>query len=167
MTCGQVPLTSGTGAIVVASRQARLVWASLPLSDAFTELGGVPSYPPAPQPRRLPGRSCCHGRSGAKAHLKLEETQQMTRTTTIRNARAELDAIAVGLGEDELQVLVFVAGRLAAGRERYGALHLSEDPRDWYRERSEELADSLVYTACAEIARVCKLTKAQGSTANQ
>nr|HMR04434.1 hypothetical protein [Polyangiaceae bacterium] len=69
---------------------------------------------------------------------------------------AELDAIAVSLGADELRVLVFVAGRLAHGRECYGELDVATDGRDFRQERAEELADALVYSACAELRRVCR-----------
>ena len=71
--------------------------------------------------------------------------------SAVRDARAELDAIATGLGPDELRVLVFVAGRLAHGREEYGELHLARDRRDFRQERAEELADALIYSACDEM----------------
>lgn len=79
-----------------------------------------------------------------------------------RNARAELDAIAEGLGPDEVRVLVFVAGRLAHGREQYGELNLTTDARDFRHERAEELADALVYTACEELRRLAPVMGAEG-----
>ena len=48
---------------------------------------------------------------------------------------------------DELKVLLVVAERLTAGRERYGTLHLATDGRDFAREALEEAADLGLYTA--------------------
>lgn len=51
---------------------------------------------------------------------------------------------------DELRVMDFVLGRLEVGRDRYGLLDLG-DPRrrslNYKRERAEEVADAIVYTA--------------------
>jgi len=58
------------------------------------------------------------------------------------------------LGDDELGVLVWLADRLLVGQGQYGRLDLAADGRDFERERAEELADALVYTACAELRRV-------------
>jgi hypothetical protein len=80
-------------------------------------------------------------------------TERAERAT---NVRAELIAIAAGLNADELRVLVFVAVRLALGRECYGPLDVASDVRDFKRERAEEIADALVYSACAELKRVCR-----------
>ena len=52
-----------------------------------------------------------------------------------------------GLGPDELRVLEHLADRLREGRRRYGELHLATDPRDWRRERAEEVEDLLIYSA--------------------
>ena len=59
-----------------------------------------------------------------------------------------LVAAAAQLGSDELAVLTLVAERLVQGRQRYGALHVAADPRDFRREALEEAADGLVYVAC-------------------
>jgi hypothetical protein len=48
---------------------------------------------------------------------------------------------------DELDVLGFVAERLDHGREQYGPLEVSTDPREWARELAEEKGDELVYGA--------------------
>lgn len=58
-----------------------------------------------------------------------------------------------GWSESELDVLGFVAGRLALGRARYGPLDLTRDTRSWRLETSEELGDVLVYSACEALAR--------------
>jgi hypothetical protein len=60
-----------------------------------------------------------------------------------------LTTTAAALGPDELQVLVLVAERLAVGRQRYGALRVATDPRDFATEALEEAADGLVYAAVA------------------
>lgn len=52
---------------------------------------------------------------------------------------------------DELRVLNGILRRLELGRARYGFLDLRKDRRDFRRERNEEIADWVVYDACAEI----------------
>lgn len=72
---------------------------------------------------------------------------------TRADVERQLTAMAAGLGDDELQVLVFVACRLAAGQEQYGRLDIKRDPRDWKRELGEEAADALVYSAILALAK--------------
>lgn len=68
--------------------------------------------------------------------------------------REELISLARSLGAEECAVLVFLARRLLVGQRQYGRLDLATDGRDFVRERAEELADALVYTACDELRRV-------------
>jgi hypothetical protein len=68
----------------------------------------------------------------------------------------ELLAVVSELGPDEERVLLVLARRLLEGQRTYGLLSLATDGRDWLRERSEELADALVYTAIAEVAAATK-----------
>jgi len=56
--------------------------------------------------------------------------------------------LAAELGADELGVLLLVAERLRIGRQRYGALDVASDHRDFELESLEEIADALVYAAC-------------------
>ncbi len=63
----------------------------------------------------------------------------------------DLDVTCAELGDDELRVVAYLAARLLAGMRTYGHLCLANDPRDWRRERGEEIADLLVYTAFAEL----------------
>lgn len=63
--------------------------------------------------------------------------------------RARIDDAVDRLGEDEIYVLAVIAERLAAGRRSYGELRLATDGRDWRQEMTEEVADALVYAACA------------------
>lgn len=56
------------------------------------------------------------------------------------------------LGAQELVVLTALARRLLMGQLRYGQVNLGKDNRDWLRERAEEFADALIYTAFAEVA---------------
>ncbi len=60
------------------------------------------------------------------------------------------------LGGDERRVLLVLAKRLLDGQQRYGRLDLANDSRDWRKERAEELADSLIYGAFAEVAAASK-----------
>ena len=52
---------------------------------------------------------------------------------------------------DELRVIDALLVRLEKGAAHYGPLDLSR-PRDWQRERSEELLDALVYDAIGQLA---------------
>lgn len=63
----------------------------------------------------------------------------------------KLHAVIAELGDDEAKVLAYLADRLTEGQRRYGALDLANDPRDWRKERSEEIADLLVYGAFEEL----------------
>lgn len=65
--------------------------------------------------------------------------------------RAALADKAAGLGDDELRVLCWIADRLCVGQRQYGRLDIVHDPRDWRRERSEEIADALVYSAIDDL----------------
>lgn len=62
------------------------------------------------------------------------------------------------LGLQEKRVLHLLAQRLLKGQQQYGQLDLRTDKRDWKREKSEELADAMIYDAIEEVAsslRVC------------
>ena len=74
--------------------------------------------------------------------------------------RRELAAIAAGLGADERAVVSFLDGcdiptpvlilnaaRLKTGADKYGALSLDADPRDFMAEAGEEAVDALAYLA--------------------
>ncbi len=70
------------------------------------------------------------------------------------HSRALQRSIAARLGlasHDELRVVDAILTRLELGRERYGALNLRADSRDWRREGDEELVDLAVYRACERI----------------
>jgi hypothetical protein len=69
---------------------------------------------------------------------------------------ADLLSVAAGLGPDERRTLLVLARRLAEGERRYGRICLATDARTFRTERSEELADLLVYTAFMELAAVAK-----------
>ena len=66
-------------------------------------------------------------------------------------ARGRLLALFDDLGPDEQALLVLIAERLSLGRDVYGPLDVTGDRRDWVHEGLEELADGLVYMACAVI----------------
>ena len=73
--------------------------------------------------------------------------------------RSVTDALATIvdlLGPDERRVLAWIARRLLAGQASYGRLDLANDRRDFERERAEELADALVYSAMAEVQRAIR-----------
>ena len=85
-----------------------------------------------------------------------------TRATYTRALRAELDELGPlldvvrELADEEQAVLLVLAKRLLAGQRSYGRLDLAKDPRDWRKERADELADALVYGAIAEVAATIK-----------
>ena len=65
-------------------------------------------------------------------------------------ARAQLNALGLSLGRDEVRVLVRIAERLKIGRRIYGPLYLAGDRRSFRgKEARQELEDALVYLACA------------------
>ena len=75
--------------------------------------------------------------------MKLEEHARLRRAVDAQLATASLD---------ELRVVAFIVQRLIGqGRVAYGALDLATDERDFVRERNEEIADALVYVACAAL----------------
>lgn len=74
-------------------------------------------------------------------------------TPELDGLRARVVAVVEALGADELRVVLFVAERVRAGREVYGALDVANDGRDFRRERDEELADTIVYSACEALRR--------------
>ena len=65
-------------------------------------------------------------------------------------------SLLAGLGPDERRVIVVLANRLRGGARAYGALDLANDQRDWEKERGEEVADLLVYSAFAELKRLAR-----------
>jgi hypothetical protein len=70
----------------------------------------------------------------------------MEKKTEMENCLAELEP-------DAIRALTFLAQRLLAGQKAYGRLDLAKDPRDWRKERAEELGDLLVYTAFLQLKR--------------
>jgi hypothetical protein len=65
----------------------------------------------------------------------------------------QLDAVCAELGDDEIRTLVCLARRLLEGQRCYGRLDVAHDPRDFRRERSEEIQDLLVYSAFIDLQR--------------
>lgn len=63
----------------------------------------------------------------------------------------EFWTLAEGLGDDELDMAVEGARRLAMGRKAYGELVLSLDGRDPLAEAAPELADFFVYRSWAAL----------------
>ena len=60
-------------------------------------------------------------------------------------------------GFDERRVMLFVARRLVAiGQRSYGLLDIATDPRNFPRERNEEIGDLLVYAGLEAIKRELK-----------
>jgi hypothetical protein len=76
------------------------------------------------------------------------------REELIRQARADLESTVASLGIEETIVLAHLARRLMTGQQTYGHMQLAVDRRDFERERGNELADALVYTAMAELKRL-------------
>ena len=65
--------------------------------------------------------------------------------------RERLAEIVEGFGQDELEVMIEIAERIATGREVYGELELDTDKRDFGHEAAEEAQDLLVYLAADKI----------------
>lgn len=55
------------------------------------------------------------------------------------------------LEPDALRALIYLADRMWRGQIEYGKLDLKTDPRDWVKERRDEIADLLVYSAFIEL----------------
>lgn len=70
------------------------------------------------------------------------QRQALVRVVTARLAIASLD---------EVRVIDRLLTRLELGRDRYGALDLTV-PRDWARERGEELLDAVLYDVMGDLA---------------
>ena len=71
--------------------------------------------------------------------------------------RDKIDALLDKASPDELGVVLFVCERLIGlGRAQYGPLTLATDARSFDEELDEELADALVYAACARLRRRVK-----------
>lgn len=87
------------------------------------------------------------------ANLTATQARCTELLTEVRGLRATLASLGpVGeLGEDERRVIALLARRLLDGQRQYGLLDLARDARDFRRERGEEIADLLVYTAFAEL----------------
>ncbi len=65
-------------------------------------------------------------------------------------------ALIDSMGDDEIRVLLVLARRLKAGQDCYGKLDLENDKRDFRKERGEEVADLLVYSAFLELNAITK-----------
>jgi hypothetical protein len=89
----------------------------------------------------IPARRGCPTADERVAHLAAERA---------------LEKIIHELGYEELVVLGLLARRLHAGQTAYGLLHVENDPRDYRKERGEELADALIYTAMDELRRLTR-----------
>jgi len=83
-----------------------------------------------------------------RCNVLLEESRDLRRAL---HATAPIADVLAQLGEDERRVLLLLAHRLLEGQRHYGRLDLANDPRDWRRERAQELADVLVYGAFEEL----------------
>ena len=63
----------------------------------------------------------------------------------------EITGIMLALNDDEVEVLMACARRLAGGRREYGPLDLDANPRDWAEELFQETADAVVYCAILSV----------------
>lgn len=59
----------------------------------------------------------------------------------------DLIALFDRLGPDEIRTIKVLAERLLEGQRRYGQIDIASEPRDFVKERSEEIQDLLIYTA--------------------
>lgn len=94
-------------------------------------------------------------------HLKKQRDELQTSNTKLQQAGlVDTGDVLAGLGADERRVMVVLAGRLRRGAKAYGPLDLATDQRDWEKERGEEVADLLVYSAFDELKRLAREGKA-------
>lgn len=95
--------------------------------------------------------------SGAVAsELRAQLKQAHAEVSDLQEKVRRLESAArpgTGLSPDEQAILSYLELRLQEGKETYGSLDLSSDQRDWDKERDEELADAIVYVACAALKR--------------
>jgi hypothetical protein len=80
------------------------------------------------------------------------ERQQQGNQDAARGLRTNLCARLEAFSRDELRVVDRVMQRLELGRDRYGALDLAVDKRNWDQEADEERVDGLIYETCRDIA---------------
>ena len=109
--------------------------------------GGTTEPPPSGD---LYGPTCfACGRETPRRETSMSEPPLPRIATMEHNAvDAELRALLDEGGGDERRVMLFVARRLIAlGQRAYGVLDIGSDPRNFMRERNEEIGDQLVYTA--------------------
>jgi hypothetical protein len=86
-------------------------------------------------------------------HLRLVGSGPSTPAEPLEEIFDALSRATAKLGEDELRVLTYIAERLVVGAQAYGDLDIATDRRDWKRERGEEAADLLVYSAIDSLKR--------------
>jgi hypothetical protein len=67
--------------------------------------------------------------------------------------------IVEDLGDEEGGVILVLAHRILAGQRAYGKLDLANDPRDWRKERAEELADAFIYDGFLMLAEAIRRMK--------
>lgn len=67
--------------------------------------------------------------------------------------REDLDKVLDQLEPDALRAIAYLADRLLMGQRYYGKIDLATDPRDWEKERRDEIGDLLVYSAFGELKR--------------
>lgn len=68
----------------------------------------------------------------------------------VDDLKARLDVLienGTRLTEDEIEIVVTIAERLAHGQSVYGPLYVQRDTRDYSREAFEEFIDGAVYLA--------------------
>ena len=76
----------------------------------------------------------------------------VAKTTKVRDLlKARLKTATILLNRDELEVIVWLAERMADGATRYGALDIATDKRDFQKEAGEEAIDGLAYLAMQSI----------------
>ena len=89
---------------------------------------------------------------GAFSALKLKTRNERERL------KIRLKTATILLNRDELEVIVWLAERMAEGATRYGALDIATDKRDFQKEAGEEAIDGLAYLAMQSI-RIKRGTK--------
>jgi hypothetical protein len=78
--------------------------------------------------------------------VSLEDERQI-------DAYRRLFRVLSQLNEDEIRTVTVLAERLYRGQQQYGKIDLATDPRDFRKERAEEIEDLLIYTAFQALRR--------------
>lgn len=97
--------------------------------------------------------SCGHPQSNHPFRHPFKAGVVAPENTDLDETRRLLAHLIDSLEPDAREALLCIAVRLKKGQDYYGNIDLSKDPRNFDKEREEELQDALIYSAFASIRR--------------